>query len=160
MASEFAYVQFWSLDFIPIMPHTQRENIVFEVYDFAKGILLEDGSQDAVFLNFVMERVTNYPELLREVNCVLCPGGLLRICDYSPYPWDPEDPSIHALRTTPLSCHYSYQVREVIKMAGVDMDAFDNLHRWLAPESTIWKEETGIGPRFEQIHTLVRVYPM
>ncbi|QRV78108.1 methyltransferase domain protein [Ceratobasidium sp. AG-Ba] len=160
MATEFPHVQFRSLDVIPVIAHTQRPNVVFEVYDFTEGILLEDGSQDAVFLNFVMERVRNYPALLREVHRVLRPGGLLHICDYSPYIWDPEDTSIRATRTSPVTCYNGQIIRERASMIGIEVNALDKLPGWLAPESILWDDETNSRAGFEQIHTIVRTYPL
>jgi hypothetical protein len=58
MATEFPHVQFRSLDVAPIIAHNPRPNIIFEVYDFTEGLLLEDTSQDVVFLNMVMEIVS------------------------------------------------------------------------------------------------------
>jgi hypothetical protein len=57
MAKEFPHVQFRSLDVAPIIAHMPRRNIIFEVYDFTTGLLVEDNSQDAVFLNNVFELV-------------------------------------------------------------------------------------------------------
>jgi hypothetical protein len=57
MAAEFPHVQFRSLDVAPIITHVPRSNIAFEVYDFTEGILLDDASQDVVFLNVVFELV-------------------------------------------------------------------------------------------------------
>ncbi|KAG8681835.1 hypothetical protein FRC09_017200, partial [Ceratobasidium sp. 395] len=67
MATEFPHVQFRSVDIAPIMAHAPRSNIIFEVYDFTEGILLENESQDAVFLNVIMEVVKDYRALLREI---------------------------------------------------------------------------------------------
>ncbi|KAG9081511.1 hypothetical protein FRC06_005524, partial [Ceratobasidium sp. 370] len=55
MATEFPHVQFRTLDLIPMVAHTPRPNVVFEVYDFTEGLMLPDGSQDVVFLNAVLE---------------------------------------------------------------------------------------------------------
>jgi hypothetical protein len=58
IAIEFPHVQFRSLDVVPLIAHAPRANIVFEVYDFTEGLMLEDASQDVVFLNIVMEMVS------------------------------------------------------------------------------------------------------
>jgi hypothetical protein len=57
MAAEFPHVQFRSIDIAPIMAHAPRSNILFEVYDIGEGLLLEDGSQDIVFINVAIELV-------------------------------------------------------------------------------------------------------
>ena len=59
MATEFPYVHFRSLDLVPVMAHAPRSNVVFEVYDFAAGLLLDDSSQDIVFMNVVAELVSS-----------------------------------------------------------------------------------------------------
>lgn len=58
MAAEFPHVQFQSLDVVPITAHAPRPNIVFEVYDITTGLLLEDNSQDIVFVNVALELVS------------------------------------------------------------------------------------------------------
>lgn len=59
MATEFPHVQFQSLDIAPLIPHMPRSNIVFEVYDIAEGLLIEDNSQDVVFINEGAQLVRN-----------------------------------------------------------------------------------------------------
>jgi hypothetical protein len=58
VAADFPHVQFRSLDVAPITAHMPRPNISFEVYDFTKGLLVEDSSQDIVFLNILFELVS------------------------------------------------------------------------------------------------------
>ncbi|QRW02665.1 methyltransferase domain protein [Ceratobasidium sp. AG-Ba] len=77
MAEEFPDVHFRSLDVIPMMPHVPCHNVTFEVYDFTNELLLEDQSQDAVFLNLILEVVRNYRAIIREVYRVFRPGGLI-----------------------------------------------------------------------------------
>ncbi|QRV92914.1 methyltransferase domain protein [Ceratobasidium sp. AG-Ba] len=160
MATEFPHVQFRSLDVIPMMPHTQRSNIVFEVYDFTERILLEDESQDAVFLNFVMERIRNYPALLQEVHRVLRPGGFLHICDYSPYMWDPEDLSRHAIQKSPIGYSFRDIVRKQGSTMGMEMDVLSKLPGWLTPGSTLWNPAVNKNMGFEQVRVIERTYPL
>ncbi|QRV75816.1 methyltransferase domain protein [Ceratobasidium sp. AG-Ba] len=82
MATEFPHVQFRTLDIVPVIAHVPRHNVLFEVYDFTKGLMLDDGSQDIVFINFAMELVKDYRALLREVYRVLRPGGLIHISEF------------------------------------------------------------------------------
>jgi hypothetical protein len=58
MVKEFPHVHFFqSLDVAPIIAHVPRRKFIFEVHDFTTGLLVEDNSQDPVFLNDVFELV-------------------------------------------------------------------------------------------------------
>ncbi|QRV78125.1 methyltransferase domain protein [Ceratobasidium sp. AG-Ba] len=161
MATQFPHVQFRSLDVVPVIAHTQRPNFVLEVYDFTEGILLDDGSQDAVFLHFAMEMVRNYPALLCDVHRVFRPGGPLYIYDYSPFMWDPDDPSIRAAAcTSPALCYQSQIFCEQASTVGIEVNALDKLPEWLAPGSILWDVDTGSSIGLERIHTIVRTHPL
>ncbi|QRW04417.1 methyltransferase domain protein [Ceratobasidium sp. AG-Ba] len=156
MAAEFPHVQFRSLDIAPMMAHIPCRNIVFEVYDFTEGLMLEDESQDAVFLNLLLEMVKDYRALVREVYRVLRPGGFVHFNDFNPQFWDPCDTAIPARRTNPRACHLFGIIRQHLSEFGVDPDTCDKLPLWLAPGSDLWdKSQKG----FENIHSIVRTYP-
>ncbi|QRV90563.1 methyltransferase domain protein [Ceratobasidium sp. AG-Ba] len=156
VATEFPHVQFRTLDVVPMIPHVPQHNIVFEVYDFAEGLRLEDESQDVVFVNLVLELVKDYRALLREVYRVLRPGGLIHVNDYNPGLWDPDDVTKLAERTNPRGFRFTIIVREAISALGVDPETCDKLPRWLAPGSEVWDNDQG---GFKDIKSEERIYP-
>ncbi|KAG8778015.1 hypothetical protein FRC12_025225 [Ceratobasidium sp. 428] len=159
MAEEFPHVQFRSVDIVPIIAHAPRPNIIFEVYDYTEGILLENESQDAVFLNVIMEMVKDYRALLREVHRVLRPGGLIHIIDHNPRLWDPQTRATAARHTNPVGCHFVDLIRDSLANTGADPDTIDKLPDWLAPDSGVWSDRAGGRKGFERIQSVVRMYP-
>ncbi|QRV89071.1 methyltransferase domain protein [Ceratobasidium sp. AG-Ba] len=156
MAAEFPHVWFRTLDVVPIMPHVPRHNVIFEAYDFTEGLRVPDESQDAVFLNIVMELVKDYKALLREAYRVLRPGGLIHINDFKPNFWEHGDISRLAERTNPMGCQFNRIIRQQVASAGIDPDTIDRLPEWLTPESKVWNQgQSG----FKDIYSDKRTYP-
>ncbi|GAB1522423.1 hypothetical protein RhiTH_005540 [Rhizoctonia solani] len=177
MAAKFPNVQFRSLDFVPVMAHTPRSNILFEVYDFAARILLEDSSQDIVFLNVASElvggviitryytadsvhQVNDYRALLRDVHRVLRPGGILYIRDYNLRLWEPQESPRLGQSLKPASSRIYDIAREVLTRLGGEPDICDKIPRWLAPDSGLWSHiNSDQSKGFERVEAITISYP-
>lgn len=57
MATEFPHVDFVSLDMVPLVPHTPRANVIFEVYDVYNGLAEPDASFDMVHTRRTVSQV-------------------------------------------------------------------------------------------------------
>ncbi|KAG9093497.1 hypothetical protein FRC06_011501, partial [Ceratobasidium sp. 370] len=135
------------------MAHVPRSNIVFEVYNFAEGLLLEDSSQDAVFLNVVFELVKDYRALIREVHRILRPGGLIHIRDFDIVVYDPENLSQLAGRTNPAVYRLLDALGDALAQMGLDPQTFEHLGDWLA------SEPNGMAG-FENIQDMSKMFPL
>ncbi|KAG9125714.1 hypothetical protein FRC07_006481 [Ceratobasidium sp. 392] len=153
MATEFPHVHFRSLDVAPIIAHAPRANIMFEVYDFSAELLLDDSSQDIVFLNAVFELVKDYRALIREVYRVLRPGGLIHIRDFDIVIYDSQNPSQLARRTHPIACQLLDIMQEGLAGMGVDPRTFERLPGWLA-------SEPNGEPGFENVQSVAKMFPV
>ncbi|QRV98292.1 methyltransferase domain protein [Ceratobasidium sp. AG-Ba] len=164
MAAEFPHVQFRSVDIVPIISHIQRPNITFEAYDFTEGLMLEDESQDAVFINHVGEmwykQVKDYPALLRESHRVLRPGGFVHIVEHQVQGWGPENMSELSHRTNPIGCRFLEIAREQMSVVEIDPDAPIKIAGWLASNSNVWRGVKRQNVGFERIESVVRAYPV
>ncbi|QRV98219.1 methyltransferase domain protein [Ceratobasidium sp. AG-Ba] len=155
MATEFPDVEFYTVDVVPMIPHVPRPNVVFQVYDFTKGLLLEDESQDVVYLACLLEMVRDYRAVVREAHRVLRPGGLLFTNDPTLGFWDPKDVRILS-RRNPQACRLYGIIRERVSNFGIDPDMFDKLPQWLTPGSDLWnKGQSG----FKDIRCDIRIQP-
>ncbi|KAG8730356.1 hypothetical protein FRC12_020313, partial [Ceratobasidium sp. 428] len=121
-------------------------------YDFTQGLLLDDSSQDVVFLNVVFELTKDYRALIREAYRVLRPGGLIHIRDFDTVIYDPIVPSQLARRTHPTVCRLLDIMREKLAEMGADPQTFEHLPSWLASEPN---GEAG----FEHIKIMTKMFP-
>ncbi|QRW10969.1 methyltransferase domain protein [Ceratobasidium sp. AG-Ba] len=158
MATAFPHVQFRSLDIAPIIAHVPRPKVIFEVYDFTRGLLLDDNSQDTVFLHHLAVKVKDYRTLIREVHRVLRPGGLLHVVDFSLYFWDPENETPITAPTNPKTLHLLELVQEHLSDAGIDTNACTRLSEWLNCDSDLWNSKTGDKVGFNRIEAVILVY--
>ncbi|EUC60956.1 methyltransferase domain protein [Rhizoctonia solani AG-3 Rhs1AP] len=160
MATEFPNVQFRSLDLVPVMAHAPRSNVAFEVYDFAAELLLDDSSQDVVFINVAAELVKDYRALLREVHRVLRPGGVVHMREYNLRLWDPQDSPRPIRSMKPATCRITDIARGVLERLGGEPDICDKIPRWLEPSSSTWSHIGLIEPKgFERINMTTKAYP-
>ncbi|KAG9118265.1 hypothetical protein FRC07_007305 [Ceratobasidium sp. 392] len=152
MAAEFPHVDFVSLDMIPLVPHTPRANITFEVYDVYNGFAELDASFDII---------RNYHAFLREVDRVLKPGGLLlfgqlevEVYEYNPprtiemnaplpHP-DPVPPTqiIPAHQILPIMCRGMSMLRDSLTTQNCCVYMWRDLPELLLPNSILWQTPT------------------
>ncbi|CAE7189200.1 unnamed protein product [Rhizoctonia solani] len=155
MATEFPHVDFVSLDMIPLVPHTPRSNVSFEVYDVYNGFAEPDASFDIVHTRRTVTQFRDYHAFLREVHRVLRPGGLMlfgqieiEVYEYTaPDPTSPNDPGetlfpgphvIPAKDSLPVMTHGMELLRESLTMQQVEVEMWRKLPKLLAPCSSLW----------------------
>ncbi|HET6254688.1 MAG TPA: class I SAM-dependent methyltransferase [Puia sp.] len=126
--SLFRVDEYIGLDFEnPGHPHANEQIDVF--YD-GKRIPFEDAHFDCVFSSEVFEHVFNLPEVLREINRVLKPGGLLlatcpfAICEHEV----PND----------FARYSSYGLRYLLKEHGLEMVAQDKTGNSVETVFQLW----------------------
>ncbi|CAE6491294.1 unnamed protein product [Rhizoctonia solani] len=156
MATEFPHVDFVSLDMIPLVPHTPRPNVNFEVYDVYNGFAEPDASFDIVHTRRTVTQFRDYYSFLREVHRVLRPGGLMlfgqieiEVYQYTaPDPSSPKDPGedlfpgphvIPAKQSLPAMTHGMELLRDSLTLQQVKVFMWRELPELLAPCSTLWQ---------------------
>ncbi|CAE6462562.1 unnamed protein product [Rhizoctonia solani] len=156
MATEFPHVDFVSLDMIPLVPHTPRPNVSFEVYDVYNGFAEPDATFDIVHARRTVTQFRDYHAFLCEVHRVLRPGGLLlfgqieiEVYEYTaPNPSSPNDPGetlfpgphvIPGKDSLPVMTHGMQLLRESLGVQQVQVEMWRQLPELLAPDSPLWQ---------------------
>ncbi|KAG8721386.1 hypothetical protein FRC08_013547 [Ceratobasidium sp. 394] len=138
MAKDYPHVQFTSVDNTPLVPHSPRENIAFEVYDLYNGIAEQSNSFDVVHLRHAAMHLKNPKALIREIYRVLQPGGLFVFGNWELSAYEATVADHPAFEKLP---HLSWALeltRQGLTRQGVDVRMCHDMHLWLRPESDVW----------------------
>ncbi|CEL58663.1 hypothetical protein RSOLAG1IB_08726 [Rhizoctonia solani AG-1 IB] len=151
MAVEFPHCDIVSVDIAPIVTHTPRANITFEVYDLYAGVAEPDESFDYVSCRHVKE----YDRLIFDLYRVLRPGGLVSICEVENYLYETDQPPYDnlAYHTQPDLCKGLELIRAAIQKQGVDLSTVYQIPDWLSPNSEFW---TQMGAKYQIPPTSVK----
>ncbi|KAG8694199.1 hypothetical protein FRC08_008633 [Ceratobasidium sp. 394] len=145
VSAEFPHAHFISIDVVPMLPHTQRPNVTFEVYDVYAGLAEPDDSFDVIHARDCLDAIKNYDMLLREFHRVLRPGGLLLIGELGTDVYEAWDTDRPATASAP-NIHRGLEIiREAVHAQGVRLDILPLIPKWLEPDSDLWPQIT-LGP--------------
>ncbi|CUA71323.1 hypothetical protein RSOLAG22IIIB_09505 [Rhizoctonia solani] len=142
MAAEFPHCDIVSIDIAPIIPHTPRSNITFEIYDLYAGVAEPDESFDYVSCRHVQLHVKEYDRLVFDLHRVLKPGGLITICEVENQIYEAEPPFNKQAyrRIVPAAAKATNVLRAAITKQGVDLVATETFHEWLQPNAPFWTQ--------------------
>ncbi|KAG8683377.1 hypothetical protein FRC09_016117 [Ceratobasidium sp. 395] len=138
MSLQFPDVDFLSLDNVPLVPHTPRPNVEFEVYDFYNGIAAPDATFDIVHLRLAMMHLTNPKDVIRHIYRVLKPGGLFLFADTEIDVFDARSPERTMSEVLPSLCEGLEVMRSALSRQGVAIHMGREVAGWLSPDSDIW----------------------
>ncbi|QRW24042.1 methyltransferase domain protein [Rhizoctonia solani] len=147
MAEEFPHCDVVSVDIAPIVTHTPRANLTFEVYDLYAGVAEPDESFDYISCRHVQTHVKEYDRLVFDLYRVLRPG-LVSICEVENYLYETDQPPYNnlAYRAHPELCKGLDLVRVAMEKQGVDLSAIYQIPDWLRPNSEFW---TQMGVKYQ-----------
>ncbi|CAE6364923.1 unnamed protein product [Rhizoctonia solani] len=148
MASEFPHVEFVSLDFSPMVAHTPRENIIFEVYDLYAGLAEADASFDMVHIRHTAYKVGNYPFLVQELHRVLRPGGLFVSGEFEFETYDADNPDVPLGDASARLTRGLVLVRQALAAQRVTVDAGRQLPALLRNSGLFVQTLRSVSPEF------------
>jgi len=161
MAVEFPHVDFVNIDIAPMVTHTPRANVIYEVYNVSNGIDEPSASFDFVhahdsltivrhshksfsptlsytyfgsrFLHMSnATQMRNYEEFLPEIYRVLRPGGMFLFHEFEYIPYESHNPS----QLPSLSALHSLAVGLVLQTAleqqSISIHGTTQMADWLA----------------------------
>ncbi|EUC58343.1 methyltransferase domain protein [Rhizoctonia solani AG-3 Rhs1AP] len=140
MADIYPTTEFVSVDVKPLTAHIPHPRIHYEVYDLYTGIAEPDASFDLVHARICVTLIKDYKFLMREMNRVLKPGGLLIISEIPSQAYEVEKPS-EPLHSSPTRVRALGLMRAGLVSQGVDLTSWDEMSNRLSPAHPMWNNE-------------------
>ncbi|CUA67723.1 hypothetical protein RSOLAG22IIIB_07561 [Rhizoctonia solani] len=141
MADIYPTTEFVSVDVKPLTAHTPHARIKYEVYDLYAGIAEPDASFDLVHARICVTLTKDYKFLIREMNRVLKPGGLLIISEIPCQAYEVDKPS-EPLHSSPIRVRALNFMRAGLASQGVDLESWDEMSSRLSPGHPMWNNES------------------
>ncbi|KAG8717024.1 hypothetical protein FRC09_014865 [Ceratobasidium sp. 395] len=163
MAEQFPYVDFLSVDNVPLICHKPRANTLFEAYDLYNGIVAPDALFDIVHMRQSTAHVRNPKDLIRDLHRVLKPGGLFLFSDTELDVYDGMDPASPAGDKLPGLTAALQFVRQGLAQQGVNPCLWRDLPELLSSGSELWASQQGLDDDkpvgFRDINSQAHLFP-
>ncbi|CAE6433759.1 unnamed protein product [Rhizoctonia solani] len=133
MATEFPHVDFVSLDMIPLVPHTPRPNISFEVYDVYNGFAEPEASFDIVHTRRTVTQIEIevYEYTIPDQSSPDVPKDTLL----------PGPHVILAKHSLPVMTHGMHLLRKSLEAQLVRVNMWRELPELIARGSSLWNSQ-------------------